>query len=305
MWNIEYVDHEDRNLIHYVLSNAQHSFRIYTNLGCSLQQMKVHGVEIIDGISNDPSGLEDYRKTFKSSVLFPFPNRIDEGKYSFDGNSYALNCNDPLNNAIHGLLYDRAFALIDKKADHEMARMEFKYSSDGQLTGYPFLFDLFLCYSFDNSGDLKIEFTIHNTGKSDLPFGMGWHPYFRVKDLNSTVINMPVEDTFEVTEKMIPIEREAASLESKFTVSNLKFDDAYTLKKGICALETENYVLEMEFDKTAEAYLQVYTPPHRRSIALEPMTCLANAFNNGIGLEMLSPGDSFNWNIRLNCQIKP
>ena len=36
-----------------------------------------------------------------------------------------------------------------------------------------------------------------------------------------------------------------------------------------------------------------YIPPDRSSIALEPMTCKANAFNNGDGLITLAPGESF------------
>ena len=43
----------------------------------------------------------------------------------------------------------------------------------------------------------------------------------------------------------------------------------------------------------AYRYLQVYTPPGRESIAIEPMTCAPNAFNNGMGLIRLDPGEAF------------
>jgi aldose 1-epimerase len=39
-------------------------------------------------------------------------------------------------------------------------------------------------------------------------------------------------------------------------------------------------------------YLQVYTPPHRRSIAIENLSAAPDAFNNGIGLISLGPEDS-------------
>ena len=39
-------------------------------------------------------------------------------------------------------------------------------------------------------------------------------------------------------------------------------------------------------------FLQVFTPPHRQSIALEPMTCNIDAFNNQDGLKMLAPKET-------------
>ena len=37
-------------------------------------------------------------------------------------------------------------------------------------------------------------------------------------------------------------------------------------------------------------FFQVFTPPHGESIALEPMSCNVDAFNNGEGLVALEPG---------------
>ncbi len=40
-------------------------------------------------------------------------------------------------------------------------------------------------------------------------------------------------------------------------------------------------------------YLQVFIPPSKKSIAVEPMTCAADAFNNKMGLIILNPKKSF------------
>ena len=40
-------------------------------------------------------------------------------------------------------------------------------------------------------------------------------------------------------------------------------------------------------------FFQVFTPPHRESIALEPMTCNVDAFNNGQGLVSLAADKSW------------
>ncbi len=39
-------------------------------------------------------------------------------------------------------------------------------------------------------------------------------------------------------------------------------------------------------------YVQLYTAPDRNSIAIEPMTCEPNAFNNKMGLKILAPKES-------------
>ncbi|MGL6269156.1 MAG: hypothetical protein ACRC2O_14590, partial [Chitinophagaceae bacterium] len=36
-------------------------------------------------------------------------------------------------------------------------------------------------------------------------------------------------------------------------------------------------------------YLQLYTPPHRNSIAIENLSAAPDAFNNGMGLVTLEP----------------
>jgi aldose 1-epimerase len=38
-------------------------------------------------------------------------------------------------------------------------------------------------------------------------------------------------------------------------------------------------------------FLQVFIPPLRHCVALEPMTCAPDAFNNGMGLARLEPGE--------------
>ena len=47
-------------------------------------------------------------------------------------------------------------------------------------------------------------------------------------------------------------------------------------------------------------FLQLFTPPHRNSIAVEPMTCLIDAFNNKAGLTELAVGDT----LTLSCGVK-
>jgi len=64
---------------------------------------------------------------------------------------------------------------------------------------------------------------------------------------------------------------------------------------------TAGYRICQETGKYKYNFLQVYTPPHRKSIAIEPMTCAPNAFNNEQGLIILAPFESFSasWGISM------
>lgn len=60
-----------------------------------------------------------------------------------------------------------------------------------------------------------------------------------------------------------------------------------------CTLSDPSVGLELYiYPDRAYPYLQVYTPPHRKSIAIENLSSAPDAFNNKIGLIELGPEDS-------------
>ena len=68
---------------------------------------------------------------------------------------------------------------------------------------------------------------------------------------------------------------------------------------GESDFNTDKYNLSLGFKYPEGTYLQIYTPEHRQSIAIEPMTCIANSFNNKIGFTELTPGKTDTWRIDL------
>lgn len=305
MWKIEEIKHENSLLDQIHLFSDRISCRVLPNLGGSLQELMIDGVHIIDGISLDERGLEDYRNTFKSSILFPFPNRVKDGKFEFGEKSYQLNINDTVfNNAIHGLVYDGSFKFQKYSEDGDKVALELRYKTGGSHPGFAFGYQLNLCYSIANTGKVNLGFEVINTGHQTFPFGLGWHPYFSSKDLSGSVLSMEAKDHFVCPERMIPEEKEEAGLSESFAIGELMFDDGYSLAGPSCEFETPEYLVQLDFDYGDEPYLQIYTPPHRKSIAIEPMTCITDSFNNGIGLEALDPGQSYRWSIDMEIRIK-
>ena len=81
------------------LGGILNAFTVNTNKGlCS----------VIDGFENDKDFFSSNSHSFKSNVLFPFPNRIEEGHYFFEGKEFQLDVNFPQeNNSIHGLVLEK------------------------------------------------------------------------------------------------------------------------------------------------------------------------------------------------------
>ena len=74
-------------------------------------------------------------------------------------------------------------------------------------------------------------------------------------------------------------------------------DNCFLLKTGhdkpACKLVNPSNGLSLSFFTDATyRYLQIYTPPHRSSIAIENLSAAPDCFNNKMGLLLLLPGDS-------------
>jgi len=304
MWNFKETKHQNSLLDYLQVSNGEMTAKIYPKLGGSLQQLTFKGVEIIDGIYPDETGLEDYRNTFKSSNLFPFPNRVKDGIYTYGEHTYELVINDlHFNNSIHGLVHDQHFSFELIENDSDKIILKLTYRADGSNPGFPFAYTLDLIYTFDRSGVITLKYDVVNSGYQTFPFGIGWHPYFMSSNLNESWIGAKFKDHFICPERMIPEEKEEAQLKNRFIIEEKSFDDGFTLDEPTCSLETPDYKLSLQFDTGSEPYLQIYTPEHRKSIALEPMTCITDALNNGIGLEALDPGQDYQWSIQMKVQV--
>jgi len=305
MIQIDKVNHSNKLLSHLHIHSDVISARIYPNLGGSIQELVFDKVRIIDGISNEEAGLKDYGISYKSAILFPFPNRIEDGAYEFLGSKHQFPINEPsVNNAIHGLVYNKEFEVSSIHSEKSVASVTLIYRSDGSTPGFPFPFDLKLTYTLNALGSLQLDFDLLNSGLTGFPYGFGWHPYFFSEELEKNALSFRSKDFFACDKRSIPSDTLDSPLAPSFNLEGKIFDDAYSLHKSHCGFESTSYKLQLRFGYKDDTYLQIYTPPHRKSIALEPMTCVANAFNNKTGLKKLAPGQKDTWAISLEVEIR-
>lgn len=269
--------------------------KIYLNDGASLQELTLNGHTII----KDLSPL-DYKDMYASSILFPFANRIKDGTYSFGGKDYQFEINQKEeNNALHGLVYNKNFQIIDQNTHEDGASVKLGYNEAHESVGFPYTYNIQLEYIFTND-NLSLQISIKNTDSKPFPFTLGWHPYFLSDDLFNSSLNFDSTQKLIIGERNITTGVEAIDVEESFEIKDKKLDDCWILNSNKVQFNTPKYQLLMTSSEKNN-FLQIYTPPKLNTIAIEPTTGVSDSFNNKIGLEVLKPNETYNvtWTLKI------
>lgn len=250
-------------------------------------------------------------------LLFPFPNRIRDGQFTFQGQSYTV---DPPR---HGFVRDKAWQVVATGAsDEEGAWVRSRFDANDYaaqiLPQFPFPFVLEMTYRLRNER-LELEFTAQNTGDNDMPAGFGIHPYFQKPAAG--LIRVPANKRWELadslpTGKLLNVEGQY-DLRAQRDLEGLQLDDIFTdltvdedgLTRG-CLINHENWkTTVVEFDAAEFPNVVVYTPPApRQAVCIEPNTCPTDAFNleaRGIASNVLTvqPGASVKFKISIYSSL--
>jgi aldose 1-epimerase len=290
---------------------------ILPHLGGSVNEMVLNHqdqlIPIIDGYKSEKDVNENLETSFKGSNLFPYPNRIADARFSFEGKDYELPMNFPHEkNAIHGLVYKKNFNVIEQESGEIGCKLFIKYMVEEKIEGYPFNYQLEITYKLHAEKGFECETKISNLDDQHIPFGHGWHPYFITgkSSINDLWLQFPSDEILEVNQRGIPTGKSEkyTNFNQLQQIAQTELDSCFLLEESEKPAEihivnrTKNfgYTIWQERGINKYNFLQIYTPPKRKSIAIEPMTCAPNVFNNGKGLIVLSPLErvSVSWGIK-------
>lgn len=257
-------------------------------------------VNIIEGYENGEDFNENCEsKGFRSAKLSPFVCRLKNGTYLHKKKEHKVKGYYHGKHALHGLIYRKPFQVVKTKKSKNSAWVLLRYTYRADDTGYPFFYTCDIRYELQKNYKLIITTTITNNGKTKIPISDGWHPYFTLgRSINDLTMQMNVSGKLVFDNELIPTGKtEAFTHFSKFsTIGETAFDHCFKIKKGYkTALQLKNpengLVLKIQ-PKKAYPFLQIYTAPHRKSIAIENLSAAPNAFNNKIGLLVLDKNKS-------------
>jgi aldose 1-epimerase len=254
-------------------------------------------LQVIDGFSGADDFSARVEKGFQSAKLSPFVCRIKNAHYRWEGKDFTLQKFSLNGAALHGLIYDAPFELIEQVINIHFAEVELKYTYTGSDHGYPFPYDCYIKYRLEENNSLFIVTAIHNRGKSAIPVADGWHPYFTFGgSIGNLQLQVKSSSILEYDEGLIPTGKTIAGnpWANPTKINETKQDHGYVLDfsqpQPLCSLTDPDKGVSVEFHPDRSyPYLQLYTPDHRKSIAIENLSAAPDAFNNRMGLVTLEP----------------
>lgn len=284
---------------------------VVVEVGGALREYDVDGRPVLE-----PFPVDAMADGAHGAVLVPWPNRLDGGRYTWDGRDLQLPLTEPeRGNAIHGLLRWRSWSPVEVTADRVVLGHRIH-----PMPGYPFTLDVRVDHRLTDEG-LVVATTATNAGDRPCPYGVGHHPYLSPGPADAVVddctLVLPARTRLVADERGLPTGQEdvagtpynfrtgtrLGALQVDAAFGDLDRDDgrAWTRLTG-----PDGRTAELWADRH-HPYLQVFTgdtlAPHRRrrGLACEPMTCPPNAFATGTDVLRLEPGESVTttWGARL------
>ncbi len=276
------------------------------SFGALLNAFTVEGknrkANIIDGFASLADAKKNITKTFKSAKLSPFVCRMQKGEYNFDGKTYAIDKFYLGSEAIHGLLFDAPFTIKDHGEDGNSAFAQLQYSYDNKEEGYPFLYSVVVTYTLKADNILSLQTRIINNSETDMPLNDGWHPYFQLGEtINDLQVQLNTNTMVEFDNNLLPTGKfiPYRKFETPESFGDTFLDNCFVLKdtsSPACVLKDNKTGIQLSVTSDASyPYLQVYTPPHRKSIAIENLSSVPDSFNNGISLIIVKPGEQYSF----------
>lgn len=270
-------------------------------VGAALREFSVDGSDVIV-----PFAADEVAPAFHGMVLAPWPNRLADGRYSFGGRDLQLAITEPARStALHGLSCWDDWTVAEASADAATLVLDLPASP-----GYPFSLRVTVDYALGDDG-LTITTTALNTGATALPYGVGFHPWISpgARSLDDCTLQVDADTLVTVDGRLLPTGTTAVAGDMDYrearTLAGSDLDDAFVdplrdadgrswarLTRG------DGSTVAIWMDGTAKAW-QVCTGNHvspesaqRTGVAIEPMSCIADAFRTGDMLVTLEPGES-------------
>lgn len=275
---------------------------VLTPVSAGIRLLQHRGTDLVV-----PYESGEIRPRYRGAILAPWPNRIVDGSYHFDGQEHQLALTEPArHHALHGLIGWTRFTAVQ---DDETA-VTWMHQLVAQ-TGYPWSLELQVTYQLGTDG-LTTSTQATNLSDSPAPYGVAPHPYLCIGStkLDDCRLTAPASKVLQVTpDRLIP--QDLASVDgtdfdfrSGRNIGSTELDHAFT------ALDESSGEVRVElqapdgrgvgctWDAGALPWVQIHTadspgtPEHRAGLATEPMTCPPDAFNSGTDLIVLAPGAS-------------
>lgn len=278
-------------------------------VGGGLRSYVADGRELLDGY-----GENERATSARGQPLIPWPNRLRDGRYSWDGQEHQAPLSEPeKGNAIHGFVRFENWTCLAQTT----SRVDLGYVLHPR-PGYPFTLALRLSYRIGPDG-LTVTTTARNAGSQPLPYACGQHPYLAAPStIDECALQAPGATYLPTDDRGLPTGLEP--------VEGSEYD--FRASRGIGAVELDLAFTDLDRDQDGRAWVRLQAPDgrgaavwlddgypyvelftgdsvpdpqrRRRGLGVEPMTAPPNAFQSGTHLTRLEPGGvtSASWGLQ-------
>lgn len=294
------------------LKNGHYTAQIYTR-GASIKQLEYQGRPLVDTY---PDGAEPPLSA--GVVLAPWPNRTEDGSFTFGGTTYQLELTEPdRRNAIHGFAITATWEVTEQSDTH--ATLEYRITP---RAGWPWTIDLRAEFSLDDNG-LRATYTA--AAEEECPFGFGVHTYLNAHgaEIDECTMTVPVDTALPLDSTRNlpagpehPAQQDVPGIATGAKLGQVQLDHCFHATApaagaqritrlrnasgaGVEMLTSENLSWFQIF--TADPRWECAYPGRGRALAIEPMSCPPNALRSGEDVTTLTPGQPVVYTLQLRA----
>lgn len=258
------------------LSGEQHTIErgelraVIASVGASLRSYTAAGRDLIV-----PFGADEVRPNYRGVTVAPWPNRIVDGRYTFDGVEHQVALTEPgRGQALHGFTPWLNFVQVTEAADAEGAEAAAVNAGSGSgipaspstassvllratvepQDGYPWRLRIETRYTLDDRGLTQLV-TATNLSETVAPYGVCPHPYLVAGPgaLDTWQLKLPAAQVLTVSEpRLSPV-----SLE-EVTHDAARFD--FREARAIGAVQLDHAFTGLGRDASGEARVELRDP---------------------------------------------
>lgn len=285
--------------------NAGPYSAVLSSLGAGLARLTLSGTDLV--MPHNPLTVP---LGYSGQTLLPWPNRLRDGLYEWQGRSLSLPCNDEgTHTALHGLVAESVWDV--SVAEASVAEFEVSLLASA---GYPWSFQSWVRYELDAERGLTVRIETQNCSDEPIPYGVSHHPYLLpgAGTVDDWTLEAPAASVFDADAQLIPVSKNAVEelghdYRTAVAMSGQSVDHCFTdLPAGEWTVTVAHPGLGVASHLHADArWLQMYSGDFidRAGLAVEPMTCPPNALATGEDLIVLAPGESHVFSYRLSGSL--
>lgn len=239
----------------------------------------------------DEATLADASKNIRGGnpVLFPISSYLENETYTYEGTAYQLKQ--------HGFARNLAGQVIDVQANEQAASISIEIVSDADtLLRYPFQFKLVLTYTLSDQG-LSVHAAVTNLDDKQMPFYLGYHPYFYVADKQKLELNVPSQHYDELVE--------GSMVQDSFNLRLAEANIIYEQLQGrSCTMidQARGLKVSVGYDDVYQ-YIVLWALDGKPFICIEPWMAPVNGMNVNKGVQQLAAGETHTSTITIQAEL--